>query len=226
MQLIRNHWQLLAILAVVFLLWRTPAVVPLKILVVFLHELSHAVAAWLTGGRVLEISLSVQQGGHAITQGGNVFLILSAGYLGSLVLGLALLLAALRSEADRAIVGAVGIVLLLVAVLYVRGLFALAFCVGTGAALLAAGWYLSHRACDLILRVIGLTSIVYVPYDIFSDTIARSSLESDAYMLGERFFGSAMFWGVIWLIISGAVIVTALRYGIGRASNVPWGGGR
>ena len=58
MTYLKSHWQLLAIIAVVFALWQTPVVVPLKILVVFLHELSHAVAAWLTGGSVEQISIS------------------------------------------------------------------------------------------------------------------------------------------------------------------------
>ena len=82
----KGHWQLLALLAAVFALWQTPVVLPLKILVVFLHELSHGLAAVLTGGEIVELSLSAQQGGHAVTRGGSRFLILSAGYLGSLLL--------------------------------------------------------------------------------------------------------------------------------------------
>ena len=42
---LRGHWQLLALTALVIALWDTPAILPLKILVVFLHELSHGLAA-------------------------------------------------------------------------------------------------------------------------------------------------------------------------------------
>jgi len=59
----KSHWQLLALTAVVFAHWQMPIVVPLKILVVLLHEMSHALAAWLTGGSVEQISISAQQGG-------------------------------------------------------------------------------------------------------------------------------------------------------------------
>ncbi|MFT6786226.1 MAG: hypothetical protein ACJATG_002234, partial [Dinoroseobacter sp.] len=81
MKTLKGHWQLILITIAVFALWSTPLALPLKILVVFLHELSHGLAAVLTGGSIEAISLSAQQGGHAITRGGNGFIILSAGYL-------------------------------------------------------------------------------------------------------------------------------------------------
>ncbi|MGJ8594976.1 M50 family metallopeptidase [Sulfitobacter sp.] len=220
MTYLKSHWQLLALTAVIFALWQTPVVVPLKILVVFLHELSHALAAWLTGGSVIQISLSPQQGGFAITRGGNLFAIFSAGYLGSLALGAALLFAALRSEADRAVTALLGAVMLLVTVLYVRDLFAAGFCILAGLALLAMARFLGHRANDMALRVIGLSSLIYVPYDIFDDTIVRSAQRSDAYMLAQEFGGTAMLWGAIWLLVSIVVIVWCLRSILGQSSNI------
>lgn len=222
MTYLKAHWQLLAIIAVVFALWHTPVVVPLKILVVFLHELSHAVAAWLTGGSVEQISISPEQGGFAITRGGSRFAILSAGYLGSLVMGAVLLMLALRSTADRFVTAALGAVMLLVTVLYVRDLFAALFCVTAGLILLAMARFLGHAANDMVLRVIGLTSLIYVPYDIFDDTIARSSQPSDAHMLAQEFGGATLMWGGLWLFLSTAVIYWCLRRILGTSSNLPF----
>ena len=67
--------------------WDTIIIYPLKILTVFFHELSHALAAIVTGGKVLEIVLVPEQGGHCLIAGGNGFLVSSAGYLGSLIWG-------------------------------------------------------------------------------------------------------------------------------------------
>ncbi|WP_224815424.1 M50 family metallopeptidase [Hasllibacter sp. MH4015] len=211
MTFFKGHWQLIALTALVFALWNTPIVVPLKILVVFLHELAHGLAAILTDGSIESISLSPRQGGVAYTRGGSRFLILTAGYLGSLLLGVGLLWAALRTRADTLIMAGCGIVMLLVTVLYIRELFPLAFCIATGAAMLASARYLSEEINDLALRVIGLTSIIYVPYDIFSDTISRSFLQSDARMLAEEFGGTTMLWGGLWLIISLIVIGLCIR---------------
>ena len=220
MAFVKGHWQLLALVALIFVLWSTPVMVPLKIIVVFLHELSHGLAAVLTGGSIEQITISPEQGGQALTRGGSRFATLTAGYLGSLLFGMVLLFAALRSTADRAVVASLGLLLLVVSALYLRDLFALAFCVGLAVLLLAMARWLDHRANDLVLRVIGLTSMVYVPFDIFSDTIARSHLQSDAWMMANEFGGATVLWGAIWLVLSLLVIAASLRYGLATSSNI------
>ncbi len=223
MHLLRGHWQLILITVLIFLLWNTPAVLPLKLLVVFLHEMAHALAGIITGGSVVEISLSPQQGGHARIRGGNLFLIASAGYLGSLLLGMALFLIALRSNADKLVLGLFGGIVLLVTALYIRDLFAVIFCILTGLGMLAIARYLDRAFSDMALRIIGLTSMIYAPYDIYSDIIARSGLRSDARLIAEEFGGPTLFWGGLWLILSLAAILYCLRYGIGEDSNLTWG---
>ena len=78
---------LVALFIAVWLLWDTPVVYPIKIFVVVLHELGHAVAALLTGGQVVSIEIFPDEGGVTTTRGGWPFVILSAGYLGSLLAG-------------------------------------------------------------------------------------------------------------------------------------------
>lgn len=220
---LRGHWQLIAITAVVFALWQTPVVTPLKILIVFFHEISHAIAIWLTGGDVLSISVSPQQGGATIGRGGSRFMSLSAGYLGSLLIGVTVLLIALKSKADHVLMGFLGVVTLLIAGFYIREVFALGFSVGLGVLMLASARFLPHNINDLALRVIGLASMIYVPFDIFSDTIARSGLRSDAYMLADEFGGATVIWGGLWLVISLVVIGACLRFGLGARSNIAFG---
>lgn len=220
---LRGHWQLLAITLIVFALWSTPVVLPLKFLVVFFHELSHALMAIATGGSVESFSVNFQQGGEVWTRGGSRFLTLTAGYLGSLLVGAGVLLAALHSRMDRAILGGIGVLMLAVLVLYVRDLAAIVICGLTGAALIAASRYLREGACDLILRVIGLSSLIYVPYDIWDDTIRRADLGSDARMLAEEIGGTTMIWGGLWFLLSLAVIAWCLSRGLGRDSNLHLG---
>jgi hypothetical protein len=220
MQLLKGHWQLIVITGLLFLLWNTPVVIPLKILIVFLHELSHALATLLTGGSVVDLSLSPQQGGHVISRGGNRFVVLSAGYLGSLLLGVALLVIAVQTKLDRVTVALFGVVTLMITALYIRDLFPFVFCSITGLGMLAVARYLDRRLNDLLLRVIGLASMIYVPFDIFDDTIRRSGVRSDAYMLAEEFGGPTLFWGGLWFVLSLAVIVWCVKYGLGQNSNV------
>ncbi|WP_341368146.1 M50 family metallopeptidase [Yoonia sp. BS5-3] len=217
---LKGHWQLLLLTVLVFALWQTPVVVPLKILIVFFHEASHAIATLLTGGEVISVSVSADQGGMVWSRGGSRFITLTAGYLGSLLIGVGLLVAATRTRADRAIMAGCGVITLAIAAFYIRDVFALGFTVGTGAAMLLMARFFGHAPNDMALRVMGLASMIYVPYDIFSDTIARSELRSDARMLAEEFGGTTTLWGGLWLVLSVIVIGWCLRYGLGRSSNL------
>ncbi|MEL6685275.1 MAG: M50 family metallopeptidase [Pseudomonadota bacterium] len=206
--------------AAVFACWQTAAIVPLKILIVFFHEASHAIATLLTGGEVVSLSVSADQGGLVLSRGGSRFWTLTAGYLGSLLIGVTLLIAATKTTWDRQIMALTGIITLVIAGFYVREVFALGFTIGTGIAMIAAAAMLNHSVNDMILRVIGLTSMIYVPYDIFSDTIARSNLRSDARMLAEEFGGTTVMWGGLWLVISLIIIWWSIRRILGRSSNL------
>lgn len=223
MNFLRAHWQIVVLALVVFGLSSTPVFWPLNLLIVFFHELSHGLAAIATGGSIESLTLSPDEGGLAITIGGNRFLTLSAGYVGSLLCGVILFLLALRTRADRATVAALGLCMLGIAALYVRDGFPLVFCLGTAGALGLVAWFLPHGPNDLVLRIIGLASMFYVPQDIISDTITRSHLQSDARMLAEEFGGATILWGGIWLLISLGVIGLTLRYGLGSASNLHLG---
>ena len=208
---LKRHAPLLALIIAVIALWSTPVLLPLKILVVLLHELSHLFAVLLTGGSVESLSLRPQEGGAVLSRGGNRFLTLSSGYLGSLLIGLGLLWAALHSRADRWVLAGLGVLLILIAALYIRDAFALVFCLGAGAVMLALARFLPHGASDFALRLIGLTSIIYVPLDIFCDTLVRAHLHSDARMLAEEFGGATMLWGAVWLVLSLLTIFVAMR---------------
>ena len=155
-----------------------------------------------------------------MTRGGIRFFVITAGYVGSLLLGVGLMLAALKSRFDREVMMGLGLVLLAVAALYARDMFAISFTSGMGLVMLAVGYFLPHQINDLALRVIGLTSMIYVPYDIFDDTIRRSGLRSDARILAEEVGGATLLWGGVWLLLSLVVIGLTLRSLLGRDSNI------
>lgn len=189
----------IALFLLSLVMWDSVLVFPFKILTVFFHELSHGIAAVVTGGSVEGISLSTDQSGFCITRGGSLWLILTAGYLGSLAWGSALLLAAARTRHDRVITQALGIGMLVITILYVRSLFGFLFCGAFGAALLYLGRNGSELFCDQFLRYLGLTSCYYVLIDIKSDLIDRSIPVSDAYRLAEMWHLPAVLVGICWL---------------------------
>lgn len=216
---------LLLIFAAVFLLWNTPVVWPLKILVVFFHEFSHALATWLSGGSVEAIRLSADEGGLCLTRGGSQFLILSAGYLGSMLLGALLLVVASRTRRDRLVVASLGAALVIITLVWVpfANPFGFFFGLATGAAMLLAARFLPEAVSDGLLKVAGLTSLAYAPLDIWSDLIARDLPQSDANALGKLTGIPGVVFGVLWglLALAGAVWALWLSARRGPSREIP-----
>lgn len=200
---------LLVLLILIGVLWDTGVVYPLKILVVFFHELSHGLAAIITGGEIVRIELSSMQGGVCYTRGGSRFLITTAGYLGSLLWGGTILMLAARTRFDRQMAAALGVMMLIIAVLFIRPFisFGMGFVLLTSLVLIGLGFKAPESVNDFLLRTIGLTSCLYAPLDIKSDILDRPHLRSDAVNLADHTGIPAMVWGIVWITI--AVIVSA-----------------
>ena len=193
-----------------FVLWQSPLVFPLKIFVVLLHEISHGLAAVLTGGSIVSIQLSAAQGGLCITRGGSRFFTLNAGYLGSLLFGALFVLVAARSRRDRVVVAILGIALLALTLVYVRTLFGFAYGLVAGAGLLLAARKLPEPVSDAILKVLGAVSCLYAVWDIASDVLLRDVPGSDASALARLTGIPATLWGLGWVVV--ALAVTAFTF--------------
>lgn len=202
---------LILLLGLIIMAWDYAILYPLKLLVVFFHESSHALAALLTGGTVKELIINKDQGGHVISLGGNQFIILSAGYIGSLLWGVVIYLASVKTNYDKTIMAVLAVSIIIITVVFSRSLFSWLFGLLTGGTMLLMAKYLAEKYNDFALRVIGLTSMMYAPLDIYSDTISRSYLPSDAYLLAEYTGGATILWGGIWIIISVIVIFYCLK---------------
>ncbi len=195
-----------------WLLWPTPVVYPLKVFVVFLHELSHGIMAVATGGRIESIALDWREGGETVSLGGSAFLTLSAGYLGSLLWGLLLIvLGRAKPAIGRATLLGLGALMLGITALYVRGTFGLAFGIGFGSALLLAGRWLPGPAVRVGVTALGLTSALYALLDIRSDILERPNQLSDALMLARMTGIPALVWGFIWGGLALGACVLLLR---------------
>ncbi len=196
----------LAIAAAVLVLWDSFAVYPFRIFVVFLHEISHGLAAVLTGGAIESIGLSVDEGGVCRTRGGWPFLILNAGYLGSLFWGATFLVLGERRTRSRSAIAAIGAFTLAATLLYVRTLFGFAYGLLAGSALLAVAAKLRPAVSEVLLAAIGATSALYAVWDIASDVLLRHSNQSDAAALAALTGIPAVVWGVAWMALSVGVL--------------------
>jgi hypothetical protein len=202
---------LLALLVYAF--WSTVFVWPLRLFVVLLHEVSHGLAAVLTGGRIVSIELSPREGGLCTTAGGWPFVISSAGYLGSALFGALFLVFGFRGRprAHRAATAFLGAALVVLSLVYVRSAFGFVYGLVAGAVLLAVARWLPEGASSFVLRLLGVTSLLYAPWDIASDLILRSVPASDAGALARMTGIPALVWGVLWLAASLVIGWRAVR---------------
>lgn len=191
---------------VLWMLWTTPVAAALRIFVVLLHEVSHGIAAVATGGRIERIVVTPLEGGLCVCPGGDAFVTLSAGYLGSLLWGAGFLLVSRRPSWARATTGAVGVLLAGVSLLYVRTIFGLAFGLIAAVGLWLCARRLSGIANARVLAALGLTSCLYALLDIRSDVLDRPQLPSDARMLAELTGVPAVIWGVLWIVVGLGVV--------------------
>jgi hypothetical protein len=191
---------------------------PLKLFVVLLHEISHGIAAILTGGGIERLVLTVDEGGLAFTRGGSRFLILSAGYLGSALWGASFMRLAWAAPSIRRLALRVAAIALgVVALLYVRNFFALAYVAAATLVLFWLGWQGGARFQMAALWLVGTFSTLYAVIDIGTDVLARgpfagipflsdgTGFSNDAELLGTITFIPAFVWGLLWVAIAIAI---------------------
>jgi hypothetical protein len=196
----------LGIAALVLVLWDSFVAFPFRIFVVFLHEISHGLAAVVTGGAIESIDLRFDEGGVCRTRGGWPFLILNAGYLGSLLWGATFLVLGERRTHSRTVIAVIGAFTLVVTLFYVRTLFGFAYGLAAGFALLGVAARLERAVSEILLAAIGATSALYAVWDIASDVLLRHSNQSDAAALAQLTGIPAIVWGVAWIAVSLGVL--------------------
>ncbi|XP_043809968.1 uncharacterized protein LOC110603212 isoform X2 [Manihot esculenta] len=193
---------------VILALWRTILMTPFKLITVFLHEASHAIACKLTCGQVEGIQVHANEGGVTQTRGGVYWLILPAGYLGSSFWGMALILASTNLTTARIAAGCLAVALLVV--LFVAKNWTLrGLCIGF-IIFLAIIWLLQETTKVRILRYV----ILFI--DIYDDLISRRVHSSDAEKFAEicPCPCNGVGWGIIWGMISFIFLCGSIYLGL------------
>lgn len=91
---------------------------PLRLFATFIHEAGHALAALLSLGEVHHLQVNLDTSGVTMTSGGSRFLIGSAGYMGTTLYGVALLLSTQRTQWARTMLIGTGAIVLLLTTFY------------------------------------------------------------------------------------------------------------
>lgn len=202
------------VLIISFLFWDTYLVYPIKLFVVLIHEISHALSAILSGGKVIAFNIGFDLSGKCETESGNNILIATSGYLGSLLFGLLIFYSTYNKKIGKWLLIIISILILITSVSLMQNFSIILLAVLYSVLLFVSAFFLQIRIDSYILKLFGMLSCVYVLFDIKEDILSKNSAISDASILSELINVPTIMIGLIWLIISlaGIFLVMKLSY--------------
>ncbi|HSH78357.1 MAG TPA: M50 family metallopeptidase [Herpetosiphonaceae bacterium] len=198
-------------------LWRLPAfawlLYPFRLLNTFAHELSHGIAAIATGGEFLRFTVRSDLSGLAWSAGGVRWVVTSAGYIGSALVGGVLTILSARGIAARTVLVGLGIALGVLCLLFVRNIFGVAAGLLLAGALFLAGRWLNRFWADGLLLFLSV-QLMLDAFDSLLDLVvlstaapdARTDAQSMAAMTGIP----AIVWAVLWNMVALAILAGSL----------------
>lgn len=198
------------------ILWHIPFLKhildPFKLIVVALHEVSHAIAGICTGAHISSIEVTADQGGVTKLRGGISWITLPAGYVGSAFFG-ALMIFSIFNTVALYVVSAF-VCLCLLFVLYkasnwiTRGLTLLFI------AVILLIWIFEPFYLKYFIGFLGVMSGSYALWDMVDDLIQHEKHESDAAVFAKRYGGHSKCWGIIWFVLGLAMIIASAILGL------------
>lgn len=196
--------------AVAFWQWDAAWLFPLRVLMTLFHELGHGLAAIATGGSIDRIEVFPGGGGLCYTLGGWRWVILPAGYLGSMASGCAIIFLACRTRNDRFVSLALGLFIVGATLLWVRTMGGFAYGLATGAALASAGWWLTEDINDLLLCLIGAMNAMASLFGLKYLWVHRGL--NDAVLFSREILPlPPVVWALAWIALSAACLTATLR---------------
>lgn len=177
---------------------------PITLLVTFLHELGHVIAALLTGGSVLSLNINPNGGGFAITAGGVRGIVLLGGYIGSALLGNFLLyIAVVRERFVKHVALLLSIVMVFTSLFWFSSLYTTVM-LWAFAALFVWLSYKKRIILEYVLMGIGILSVIYIIEDF------NVGPSSDLHKFADIAVGGYYFWMIVWLVV--AVVISYFNF--------------
>lgn len=177
-------------------------VYPLKIFVTYIHELSHAVMALLTGGSVHAIKIHTDTSGETLSSGGWFWLISSAGYVGTVLVGVTCLkMIMLNRSPKHVMLFFIGVMLASLYFIGFQSLFGLSFGMGLVSIF---GWLWYKASPKLLSFIVSFMSIQLVCgafYDLkVLFALSGTSVATDAMNMQIATGIPSFFWAGLWTV--------------------------
>ena len=226
------------------LLWTTPPMLPLRLLVTLVHEAGHAVVAMLCGASVQSVTINPSEGGLTFftlprESGWRLVAIGSAGYLGTAAIGGVLLEVCARVARARVALAVLALVVTAIGLAWVPwstdpggvaasatgstagdGRFTILFCVVTVAVLVALAVQPSVHLRRVVLVAVATALCLGAVEDLrLVLEVSRSGGHSDATIVAAVAPFPPWFWAGLWLLLGIAACGLGLWAALGRTTD-------
>ncbi len=204
---------LLFLAILVVLLWNSFLVYPIKMLVIILHEISHAISAIIANYGVKSIEITNDLGGQTLIRGENNFFVAFAGYFGSIVWGVLLFISAYNLKYLRIYSVFLGVIILLFTANLFKGETTIFFGLIFSILFFLLPFLKYETAIRYIYKFIGVTSILYILVDVKEDLLTLQLRQTDAQLLADLTGIAPILWGFFYLLLSLLALFFVFRYG-------------
>jgi hypothetical protein len=217
-----HHWRetfyyQIAAYFLVLVLWWLPIPNPVKMLAQTVHELSHAMAALLTGGHIFGTAVSPGGGGVTLGTGGNMFIVLLAGHIGSSLCGALLYYLSVKRKPDECLLALTAIVVCSASLGWLNDT---TIFLGTGSVLIMLALVRARNAAKVFfVRMVGSACCLYAPMDVLGEvsaaggglSVGGAKTPSDIHQLGELLGINPIVIGVVIVTLQAVLLAFLLR---------------
>ena len=205
---------------------------PFRLFVTFIHEGGHAIAALLTGNSVSSLSVAMNASGETYTTKGGLIsqtAISSAGYLGAMAYGAALLVLIRRSVAARLVLAGSSLVVLALTAIFgvikpllagswgaLPGMpFTLVAGLAISAGLFAVARFASAKIATFVVSLLAVQCVLNALLDLktvfFLSSPFAATVPTDAVNMANATGIPAILWAVLWIATSVLILAVALK---------------
>ena len=171
--------------------------IPFNWLETYFHEISHGIAALLSGGRIIKIELFANGAGLCTTQGGNRFFVSFSGYAGAIVWGTMIYISAKSHQRIAQILSTFIIILLFITLaLWARDLLTIFICIVLLALFLLSLKTKNLKTLQLLLQLFGMVVLLNGVYSPFYLLDGRAI--GDGASLANLTLLPEFVWVIIW----------------------------
>ncbi|KGJ91822.1 M50 family metallopeptidase [Colwellia psychrerythraea] len=206
-----QKYQLYFLLVAAIIIRQIPIVsIPLNWLETYFHEISHGIAALLTGGEIISIQLYATGAGLCTTQGGLSFFITVFGYAGATLWGWLIFKLANSHQRTAQIFSGLMIVLLLASIIFwARDLFTMIIIASLAIMFVMTIKMRRLHYLQLLLKFFGLSILLN---SLFSPTYLFDGRDlGDGAALASMTMVPELVWVLSWCLLALGVLYSLIK---------------